>query len=67
MASEMTDRTPPTAELDSLTAKATRRYLPPGHFRDDDPADDYADVSAKEVDWDMEDEFLDGEEVVVRR
>ncbi|MDQ6752974.1 MAG: hypothetical protein M3017_06130 [Actinomycetota bacterium] len=31
--------------------------------RDDDPAHDY--VEETEVDWDLEDEFLDGEEAVV--
>ncbi|MCY0906282.1 hypothetical protein [Arthrobacter sp. H14-L1] len=67
MAPEMTGRPPLPAELESLPAPATRRYLPPGHFRDEDPANDYAEVTAIEVDWDIEDEFLDGEESVLRR
>ena len=33
------------------------------YHREDDPAHDYAD--APPVDWDLEDEFLDGEEAVV--
>ncbi len=69
MTPEMTGRTPLPAELGSVpaTVPATRRYFPPGHFRDEDPANDYAEVSAKDVDWDIEDEFLDGEEGVLRR
>ncbi len=55
-----------SADLNSTAVPATRRYLPRGHVRDDDPAHDYADTAASAVDWDIEDGFLDSEEVVVK-
>ncbi|HSU71802.1 MAG TPA: hypothetical protein VLI70_10130 [Micrococcaceae bacterium] len=33
-------------------------------YREDDPAHDYEEASSQ-VDWDLEDEFLDSEEAVV--
>ncbi|MDJ0357038.1 hypothetical protein [Paenarthrobacter sp. PH39-S1] len=61
----MNDHPQQSAELNPAVVPATRRYLPPGHVRDNDPADDYAHVRIPVVDWDIEDGFLDSEEVVV--